>query len=311
MKTFHLLFTLILFGYGQSIFAQDVPNSKDFPSISRFPGSTIRFYEYKKFDAYKLRKAAIKKGSPAGEKGFQVLEGSVTRIVYQCPKTTSALEVYRSYETALLKGNFERLFTCQDDGCGNGFGGSYPSDNAPHIRSYEKDQRYFSGRRSESEDLDVYVSLYTVFTQDGPVARLDIVEVKKMEADQVTVSAARIRNDFEKLGKAVINQVYFESGNAVLLPNSTAVIAEIARFLQENPSLKIFVVGHTDNNGGFDFNLTLSQQRADAVVKELTNVHKIQGDRVKPKGLSYLCPVATNESESGKARNRRVELIKQ
>lgn len=292
-------------------FAQtDIKGSKDHPVVSRFTGSWIRYYEYNKFNQYNLRVSAIKKGSEAAAKK-QPLEGAVTRIVYQCVKTVSTLEVCKNYEKALLANGFEKIFVCETGNCGDGFGRDYPDDNAPHIRSFVQDQHYFAGRRSENDSTDIYVSLYAVFTNDGPVARLDIIEIKKMEEGQVAVTAAKIKSDFEKTGKAVINQVYFESGKSVLKPTSAPALMEIARFLEDNPALKIFVVGHTDNEGGFDFNMSLSQQRADAVMKELVTKYGIAGDRLKAKGVSYLCPVAANVSEPGKAKNRRVELVEQ
>lgn len=309
MKKTALLFTLSIFAI--QLFAQtDLKGSKDHPVVSRFNGSWIRFYEFTKFNQYKLRVAAIKKGAELTAKN-QTLEGAVTRIVYQCPKTAGAYEVYKSYEDALLKNGFEKVFICETGKCGDGFGSTYPSDNAPHIKGYTQEQRYFSGKRSENDSTDIYVSLYAVFTQDGPVARLDVIEIKKMDEGQVVVSAAKIKSDFEKNGKAVINQIYFESGKAMIKPISAPALTEVAKFLKENPALKIFVVGHTDNDGGFDFNMMLSQERAEATVKELTVNYGIAADRLKAKGVGYLCPVASNVSESGKAKNRRVELVLQ
>ncbi|MEI9912815.1 MAG: DUF4892 domain-containing protein [Bacteroidota bacterium] len=162
-----------------SLFAQtDIKGSKDHPVVSRFNGSWIRFYEYNKFNQYKTTAVFYQKGSENAAKK-QTVEGAVTRIVYQCPKTVGAFEVYKSYETALLDNGFEKIYTCETGNCGDGFGWGYPDDNAPHIKGYTQDQRYFAGRRSENDSTDMYVSLYAVFTQDGPVARLDVIEIKK------------------------------------------------------------------------------------------------------------------------------------
>lgn len=289
---------------------KDANGSKDHPVVSRFAGSWIRFYEFNKFNQYEQRISPVKRGNERSAQK-QTLEGALTRIIYQCPKTVSPLEVHRSYEQALLKNGFEKTYACEKDNCGDGFGYSYPDDGAPHIKSYSQDQRYFAGRRKESNGTEIYVCVYTVFTQDGPVARLDVLEAKAMDGGQVTVSAAQIKSDFEKNGKAVINQIYFESGKSVLKPGADPALQEVARFLKENPALKIFVVGHTDNEGGFEFNMTLSQQRAAAVTKELNARYGIAADRIAAKGVSYLCPVASNDHETGKSKNRRVELVKQ
>ncbi len=80
--------------------------------------------------------------------------------------------------------------------------------------------------------------------------------------------------------------------------------------MQTTPTLKILVVGHTDNVGGFEVNKALSQRRAEAVVAILTSKHGIASQRVFPTGVSFAAPIASNESEDGRAKNRRVELVK-
>ncbi len=73
----------------------------------------------------------------------------------------------------------------------------------------------------------------------------------------------------------------------------------------------MYVVGHTDNQGSYAHNLDLSQKRADAIVQALTTQYKIAAARLAAKGVASLSPVATNETEAGRAINRRVELVKQ
>jgi outer membrane protein OmpA-like peptidoglycan-associated protein len=70
-------------------------------------------------------------------------------------------------------------------------------------------------------------------------------------------------------------------------------------------------VGHTDNVGGYDYNVGLSQRRAAAVVKELSGRHGVATARLKPAGAGPIAPVAPNDTEGGRAKNRRVELVKQ
>lgn len=73
----------------------------------------------------------------------------------------------------------------------------------------------------------------------------------------------------------------------------------------------MYVVGHTDNVGGFDYNMKLSQARADAVVKVLTTQYKVNPSRLKSQGAGPLVPVNSNKAEEGRAKNRRVELVEQ
>jgi OmpA-OmpF porin, OOP family len=97
----------------------------------------------------------------------------------------------------------------------------------------------------------------------------------------------------------------------VIKPESAAAVAEIARLLTNTASLSLHVVGHTDNVGALAQNMDLSKRRAAAVVAALTTTHKIAATRLHAEGVGPLAPVASNDSEAGRAKNRRVELVKQ
>lgn len=312
MKNTARLLQAIALLLSPTLFAQtkDVPNSQDHPVVSRFAGSVIKFYEAKNFDAYALRLSPISWGKENTVQK-QALEGALTRIVYQSPKATSALEVFRNYEQALQAGGFETLFRCETDACGSGFSSSYPPNvGMSHVRGFTEQQRYIAARRSDDKGT-IYVAVFVVLSHEGPVTRLDVAEIKPMQTGQVSVTPAQIQTDFEKTGRAVIREFYFDSGKAVLKPESKPALEAVAQFLRDKPDLNIFVVGHTDSDGGFDTNLQLSQQRAQAVVDELTQQYSIASKRLTARGVSYLCPVAGNDTDAGKARNRRVELVKQ
>ena len=79
--------------------------------------------------------------------------------------------------------------------------------------------------------------------------------------------------------------------------------------LKDQPTLKLLVVGHTDNVGTFSFNLDLSQRRANSVVNELVTRYEIGKNRLTPFGVSFANPVASNKTDEGRAKNRRVELV--
>ena len=79
--------------------------------------------------------------------------------------------------------------------------------------------------------------------------------------------------------------------------------------MEEKPDLKLIVAGHTDNEGAFDYNVDLSSRRAKAVVAALTKDYGVSADRLTPFGDGMSAPVASNADESGRAKNRRVELV--
>jgi len=84
----------------------------------------------------------------------------------------------------------------------------------------------------------------------------------------------------------------------------------MARLLRDNPGLDVFIVGHTDSTGAFDHNMSLSKARADAVANALISQHGVAASRLQASGVGPLAPVATNDTEDGRAKNRRVELVK-
>ncbi len=85
----------------------------------------------------------------------------------------------------------------------------------------------------------------------------------------------------------------------------------MARLLQAHPGMKVYIVGHTDDQGALGYNLDLSQRRADAVAQALVQGFGIDAKRLTPKGVGPLAPVASNDRKIGRAKNRRVELVKQ
>jgi outer membrane protein OmpA-like peptidoglycan-associated protein len=148
-------------------------------------------------------------------------------------------------------------------------------------------------------------------THDHPVILLDVIDAVPIETGMVTIDAAAMANDISSAGHVALYGIYFDTDKADPKPESQPTLQEIATLLKQNSSLKLYIVGHTDNVGGFDYNIGLSERRAAAVVKELAAKHGIAATRLKPAGVGMLSPVAPNESEEERAKNRRVELAKQ
>jgi OOP family OmpA-OmpF porin len=104
-----------------------------------------------------------------------------------------------------------------------------------------------------------------------------------------------------------LNNIFFETGKAELKKESFVELNRVIKFLKDNPTVKIELSGHTDNVGNKDFNKTLSQKRADAVMNYLSK-NGIDTGRLVSKGYGMEKPVADNATEEGKAKNRRVEF---
>ena len=132
-----------------------------------------------------------------------------------------------------------------------------------------------------------------------------------MEGGLVTVNAAALAGDINRTGHTAVYGIYFDTGKADLKPESDAAISEISKLLEQDSSLKLLVVGHTDNVGTLASNMDLSKRRAAAVVQALTARHGIAAARLIAQGAGPLAPVASNGNEEGRAKNRRVELVQQ
>ncbi|MDR3371254.1 OmpA family protein [Rhodoferax sp.] len=132
-----------------------------------------------------------------------------------------------------------------------------------------------------------------------------------MLGGQVTVDAAALKKGLQSDGKIALYGIYFDTAKAVLKAESKAQLDEIAKLLRQQPALKVYLVGHTDSEGGLDANLALSQQRAQAVADALIRQYQIDGKRLLARGVANLAPVASNDADAGRARNRRVELVVQ
>ncbi|HEX9887712.1 MAG TPA: OmpA family protein [Longimicrobiales bacterium] len=227
------------------------------------------------------------------------LEGKVTRMDYQDPEDRSSLERIRNYQQALGAGAFEIVFTCGNEECG-------PEIDVPTV-GYFPPERYLVARLARPEG-DVWVAVYV---GAGSRSRIHVVEVAPMETGMVAVTAEALGRDLLAAGHAAVYGVYFDTGSDDLTPESAQALAEIGRLLDGNPSLKLHVVGHTDNAGGLASNMDLSSRRAAAVVEELTTRYAVASDRLLASGVGPLAPVASNATEAGRAHNRRVELVVQ
>ena len=283
--------------------AQDVPGSKDHPMITRYPGSVIDDYASKAYDSYILPLGKMGQGEVAKS---QPLEGKFTRIHYTIPVGRSTLEVFHNYQDALQRAGFQTLFTCALAQCGTGYiegqTGWCGGCSARHV----------SAKLARPQG-DVYVSLHVEQDNDTTPAWTEVVvvEMKPMESGLVTVNAESLAGDIQRTGHASIYGIYFDTGKADVKPESDATLKEIAKLLQQNSQLKLYVVGHTDNVGSISSNQDLSQRRADAVLAVLTSKHGVSPARLRAVGAGPIAPVASNDTEEGRAKNRRVELVKQ
>jgi flagellar motor protein MotB len=273
-----------------------------------YPGSNLISEKVKDFDDYELVVGGIDSARGACEKK-QKLEGRVARFYYENPKGRSHAEIFANYRDAVKKAGFQTIFTCKEEGCylsgkpsnRNAFCGDSSIGTFPSVGT-----RYLAAKLTR-KDGDVYlaVHVYEYFTD------LHYTTVKPMETGLVIVDAKALKAGIQAGGHVAIYGIDFDTGKADLKPGSASAIAEIVKLLKADPSLKLHVVGHTDAVGALDGNIALSKRRAESVVKELTAKQGIAAARLRPDGVGPLVPLATNDTNEGRAKNRRVDLVKQ
>jgi outer membrane protein OmpA-like peptidoglycan-associated protein len=139
---------------------------------------------------------------------------------------------------------------------------------------------------------------------------LAIVEKGTMKQD-IAADAAALGAGIKAEGRIAVYGIQFDTGKADIKPASEPALVEIAKLLKSQPALKLHVVGHTDNVAGLDLNLKLSKARAESVVQALSTRHGVAAVRLIAHGVGPVAPVASNDAEGGRAKNRRVELVKQ
>ncbi len=162
---------------------------------------------------------------------------------------------------------------------------------------------------------DVRAEFYFLDDPDNPIAlkwttgnatgALQVIEITVPAAAAASVESA-LKND----GRAELHGIYFDFGSATIKPESEPELKAIAAALANNPSWKISVEGHTDNVGGDAMNLDLSRRRAVAVKDALTARFGVAASRLTTTGFGASKPKESNDTADGRARNRRVELVR-
>ncbi|MBL7850079.1 MAG: OmpA family protein [Cyclobacteriaceae bacterium] len=143
-------------------------------------------------------------------------------------------------------------------------------------------------------------------TEETDAFLVTIVEKSLMEQ---VITASDISSSIRTTGHIAL-YILFDTGLATIKPESRPALDQIAAALKNAPALKVFIVGHTDNQGSLENNLKLSLDRANAVANELITRYGVPAAQLSPKGVASLCPVSTNDTEEGRKMNRRVELVK-
>ncbi len=318
-----LLTTLLFLSINILAFAQqDKAGSTDSELISRYPDSWIIEYSNNEYDQYIIA-LSKERGNVPGKiyslKDHQIIEGKRTSIDYQASDGSSQLLIHKNYENALKEKGYKILFSCFRNECdADGYSVVTQLSEGKYIPEISRSNAYLGANASylvaekELNGQKTTVAVMSGYNErsqsDGLVYRIDIIQSESMDLSKITVDdiASKMKTD----GKMAVYGIQFDFNSAAIRPESQETLTTIAAYLKNNPEINVFVVGHTDNVGNLESNLTLSQNRAESVARELINKYKISTSRVTAKGVAMLSPVSTNSTEQGRTLNRRVEIVK-
>jgi OOP family OmpA-OmpF porin len=254
----------------------DAAGSKDPDLFTRMPGFHIYNYEVREFDRFEF---------PVGPNKTEKIEGRYIYVDYYANNgitLPSGLQIVKNYENAI-----------------KAIGGSvvYEWDDAGE----------YATLKAIKDTTEVWAQIAAA---SNGMYKINIIEKKAMKQD-VVANADVLAGSIKATGKVAVYGIYFDTDKADIKPGSEAALAEIVKMLKADSKLKLYVVGHTDNVGQFGHNVKLSQERAAAVAKELVGKYGIAASRLIAYGDGPTSPVAPNNTENGRSKNRRVELVDQ
>lgn len=312
-----LVTALIVGLFALPALAADKAGSKDHPLVGRYAGSEIVAYKVTDFNEQRLVNAPLDirtDGETFTDANSLKVEGKITDIRYDAPEDRSGLEIIRNYEDALKSKDFEIVYSCANETCFKGKTSVYRfnfvfGDDAINYR-YETGARYILAKATRPEG-DVYAAVVVGESKRAPLVHVIVTELKPMQADQIAfVDATAMEQSIAANGRVALYGIEFDFDKADIREASRPTLDEIAKLLKSQPELAVVVTGHTDAKGKFDYNVDLSKRRAAAVAEELTEKYGIAASRLTPFGAGMSSPVASNDDDAGRAKNRRVELVK-
>ena len=318
--------------------AQDLKGLSDPAGLKRYGGSVLVFRDDAAYDEVHFPVAKVTLNDDNKVLAARSLDraGQRTALQYVAPSGRSSLEVLRGYQQEQKGAGFETVYECAGDACGGSdiFAYSLPrsllpagwtgkvGNNSPAACASGtlSDLRYaVLDNKATGATLAVLTWNPNIMSaycdekafQKRTTITVVSVEPKAREQKMETLSASDIGKGLDANGRVAIYGILFDTNKADIQPESKASLDQIGALLKQQTSLKLHVVGHTDNVGNLPANLDLSRRRANAVAAVLTRDYGIAKERLTANGVASLAPIAANSSDAGRAKNRRVELVLQ
>ena len=253
-----------------------------------------------------------------------LVEGLLDQRAFQLDASgTTTLAVLAPLRDQVLAAGYDVIFECEAQRCG-GFDFRFGTDVMPEPEMHVDlgDFRFISAKKA-GDVVSILVSrsagsAYVQITRvtDTPQPLIPVKTAINLDEDQRsrnvtadTQQATGIEAALDSAGVAVLNDLVFASGAATLTEGDYPSLAAVAAWLEANSDGTIALVGHTDASGSLTANVALSERRAKAVAAVLIESYGVDPTRIAAEGVGFLAPRATNQTEDGRQRNRRVEVI--
>lgn len=305
MKKLSFLLVLFLFStlVNQSHAQDDI--------ISLFKGSKVLFDDNIGFETHYYLNSATSHKS---------IDGKIRRQFCELSEDISTYEVIKNYEKAILSKGGEvihlsrsaKRYVDEDSGervkftqelftHGRKANGGYAYLQLPNFA-----QDYVVGKVSTVEN-DIFISVASAVVEGITYYELVTVVAEPMDMDNVTLNVLNER--ITDKGRIAIYDIFFDTGKSIVKEESKNSLTVIANYLKNHQDVKFLIVGHTDNTGDFQSNISLSEDRANAVIEKLVLEYGVKKSQLVAYGVGSVSPQVSNTTEEGRARNRRVELV--
>ena len=318
MKKLVLIAALV--GIFPGMFAQrttDIGGGKDYPLVSRFEGSVIEYYKVTKWDTYKLPVFQNDATKP-NYKNPLVLEGKIMRWQYSVSPDNNPAYIMKNFETAFKNSGYKILLMGKpgedfEEGPASFEGDYYGSQENLNLEKFGfayspiGNHKAIIVAKTHKDNNDIYIVEVISDFSNTTLITQDVIEVEAAETGKVT--AATLDKDISANGHIAIYDIHFDTGQSEIKSGSEEALKNIAEYLNAHAGMKFLIVGHTDNTGDFEDNVKLSEARALAVKDALENSYHVNTGQLKTFGAGPVAPVATNTTEAGRAKNRRVEIV--
>ena len=306
---------------------RDLPGAADHPLVPRAAGAVIFGFKADGVATARVPLGPAFRSHNPERRGFEKTEtvvGARTRLLYLMPRQRPAGDAIRHYVATLAAKGFATAWECARDSCGvqideaiYGFGAERRIADS-RVMEYAfslgvEDPRLWVGRLDRPQG-PLWVAVFAAYQGNAAngeagnrvAVLVDILDKGAADPATTIVPAREIALALARDGRQAVPAIVFDPDTAVPRPASTPQLGEIATLLREEPSLGLYIVGHSDGEAG----AALALRRAEAVVEALVARHGVAPTRLTARGLGPYAPLATNDTEAGRAKNRRLELVK-